>query len=230
MMTNMPSELWWLLWQWQKQLDLLSTAMGGVEITGIPDNTVDETIWTGITNNNYLDWIYVTDRCDIYLQHLQHFAYIHTQSETKTFLREEKRFSRNLWNFLLRKMGSPLFSLIWTIQENADSTIQNFHISNFLNSSMELLRQIWLNIKLIKVFQPLQRKHARTQSMSFNWEGKYIHFQGNYIHRIETAGWANESDSLQNYRIWKRFHTFHFTGSNIWCEGWLGGGGDFLPI
>ena len=108
MMTNMPSELWWLWqWQWQKQLDLLSTAMDGVEITGIPDNTVDETIWTGITNNNYLDWIHVTDRCDIYLQHFQHFAYIHTQSETKTFLREEKRFSRNLWKLSWGKWGHP---------------------------------------------------------------------------------------------------------------------------
>ena len=85
--------------------------MDGVEITGIPDNTVDETIWTGITNNNDLDWIYVTDMCDIYLQHLQHFAYIHTQSETKTFLREEKQFSRNLWKLSSEENGgTPLLS------------------------------------------------------------------------------------------------------------------------
>ena len=87
-----------------------------------------------------------------------------SNQKLKPFSEKKSDFPEIFENFLQRRMGSPLFSLIWTIQENADSTIQNFHISNFLNSSMELLRQR-LYIKLIKVFKTLQRKHARTQSI-----------------------------------------------------------------
>ena len=162
--------------------------MGGVEITGIPDNTVDETIWTGITNNNYLDWIHVTDRCDIYLQHFQHFAYIHTQSETKTFLREEKRFSGNLWKLSSEENG--VTSLLSHLNNSRKCRFNNpefsyQQLSQFFNgaSTSKIIYQTYQGFPNTPKETCSDAKYLK----AFIWEGKYIHLQGNYIHRIETA-------------------------------------------
>ena len=124
------------------------------------------------------------------------------------------------------------------VQENADSTIWNFHISNFSNFQRSL-RQIWLYIKLNQSFQIIVRKIFQNEKYTifaqkmFN-DGRrrlicllrdyfdtLLHHYHNIpqVHDRRKRSLCNQSEHIL-FSL-KQFH--FFCKSSSWCEGEVGG-------